>query len=336
MLKAYSIRDRVIDKKINESQARNLEIIVTRVLGADEQGKPGEIKLYKTDRNIENHKLHWFAKEILNQPPIAQKMEAFSDRLAEDLLEAEMNEDQSTRNKNILEGVLIVKISWERLILLKLEDIEAIDPITFEIKSSIGLDRAYLKAAIFSGDESSIRVIDRQRQVANFWSSKFLKLVPVRTDVDNTKAIADAINNQQLLNDDTFTAEEKETATLVLAEHLTKESHFDLQEVSDLLKAKFPDKLLELSSLFQANVLQTIDEQFEISIDTINAAFRKKIRLNRYITIVMDNFYMAKDSLLFDEKQFLSNNVLEIVVDDSCRDNVLASLKIAEKPVFLQ
>ena len=326
MLKAYSISDMVIDQKINETQAGNLEIIVKRVLGADEQGKPGEVKLYKTDKNIENHKLHWYAKEILNQLPIPQKMETFCNRLAEDLLKAELNEDQLTRNKNILEGVLIVKISGERLILLKLEDVEAIDPNTFEIKSIIGLDRAYLKAAIFSGDESSIRIIDRQRQVANFWSSKFLELVPVRTDSDNTKAIVDAINNQQALNNDIFTVEEIETATSVLAEYLTYESHFDLQEAGELLQVQFPNKPNLVSELFHPTFLQSIDEQFDISGKTIKTAFQKRIRLNEYISLVIDNIYMVKGSQLIDESQVLSNRVLGISIDESYFDDVIETL----------
>lgn len=323
MLKAYSIRDLAVDRKIDETQARNLDIIITRVLGADELGKPGEVKLYQIDKNVSNHKLARYSKEFLNQPIQKKYADAFCDQLADDLLKAEFTEDQSTRNKNILEGSLIIKISSERLILLKLEDVEAIDPTTFEIRTSIGLDRSYLKAAIFTGDESSIHVVDRQRQVANFWSSKFLQLIPVRTDLDNTQIVADAINNCQVLNKETFSTDEISKATPLLAEYITNESHFDLQETTQIILDKFPDKINEVTSLFQHDFLQSIDEQFDISGQVVAAAFRRKIILNELVTIVISNIYRAKSSQLINFKDILSTGELNIKVQDDYLKNVL-------------
>jgi hypothetical protein len=326
MLKAYSIREKVFDLNINETQSGNIEKIIKRVLGEDEHGKPGEVKLFNTDKNIENHKLHRFATEIMKEPSNSEKVEAFCDRLAEDLLKAELIEDQSTRNKNILEGVLIVKITEDRLILLKFEDVEVIDRITFEIRSTIGLDRAYLKAAIFTGDETTIRIIDRQRQVANFWSSKFLELIPVRTDEDNTLAVANSITRQEVLNEETYSKEEIKTATFVLAEYLTKESHFDLREASDLLLAKFPGKPLELTSLFQVGFLQSIDEQFDVSTKAINVAFQRKVKLNEYVTLVINNIFMARNGQLINEQMINSSREIGIRIDDSCFNDVLEIL----------
>lgn len=326
MLKAYSIRDLAVDRKIDETQAQNLDIIITRVLGADELGKPGEVKLYQIDKNVSNHKLARYSKEFLNKPIQKNYADAFCDQLADDLLKAEFTEDQSTRNKNILEGSLIIKISPERLILLKLEDVEAIDPTTFEIRTSIGLDRSYLKAAIFTGDESSIRVVDRQRQVANFWSSKFLQLIPVRTDLDNTQIVADAINNCQVLNKETFSTDEISKATPLLAEYITNESHFDLQEITKIILDKFPDKINEVTPLFQHDFLQSIDEQFDISGQVVAATFRRKIILNELVTIVIGNIYRAKSSQLINFKDILSTGELNIKVQDDYLENVLIEI----------
>jgi len=325
MLKAYSIKETVIDQEISQPRAQNLDIIIKRVLGEDEQGKPGEVKLYRIDKNIENHRLRWFVKEVLNQLQDEQKMEEFCDQLAGDLLRAEFIEDETIRNKNILQGVLIIKITEQKIVLIKLEEIEAIDPITFAIRSNIGLDRAYLKAAVFTGDESSIRVIDRQRQVANFWSSKFLQLIPVRTDLDNTQIIANAINENKVLNNDAFTNDEAKNVNSMLAEYVTKESHFDLQEVKDILQVSFPDKPSTISSLFQADFLQSIDEQFEISGKTISAAFRKTIQVNELVTIVISNIHRAKNSQFIDGEKVRSTRVIEIVVEDAYLNDVMAT-----------
>jgi len=323
MIKAYSIGKSVVDHNVDKKQTENLEIIIRRVLGQDELGRPGEVKLYKVDKNISNHKFSRYAEDFLHHELNEARASVFCDQLADNLLKAELTEDQSTRNKNILAGILIIKISSESLILIKLEDVEVIDPITFEIKSTIGLERAYLKAAIFTGDESSVRVIDRQRQVANFWSSKFLQLIPVRTDLDNTQIIADAINNHQVLNEETFSSEEIDTATSILAEYVTKGSHFDLKDATELLQEKFPDKKPEMSSLFQSDFLQSIDEQFEISSKAINIAFRKKIKVNEVTTIDISNFYHAKKGQFIEIEEIQKTRMLKIKVQDDYLDSVL-------------
>lgn len=328
MLRAYTIKDIVVDREIDASQAKNLNIIITRVLGQDELGKPGEVKLFKIDKNIENHKLCWYAKEMLNQPSDKQRMIDFCDQLADDLLKAELTEDQLARNQNILEGILIIKLTPGRLILIKLEDVEAIDPETFEIKSIIGLDRVYLKAAIFTGDEQSIHVIDRQRQVANFWSSKFLKLIPVRTDSDNTQYVADAINKNQVFNQDTFTEGEIEIARSVMADYITKESHFDLQEINDLVHVKFPEKSNKIESVYNHEFLQSIDEQFEVSGSIVAVAFRRKIQVNELVSIIINNIYRAKCSQLIDGERVRSTRTLEIQVEDAYLNGVLETFTV--------
>lgn len=312
MLQVYEISDQVTKRDIDANQTEKIQVIIRLVLGEDRMGKPSETRLYKVDENKKSHKFIEYKKNFMDKSATSDQNNRFCDGLADDLLKAELVEDKTQRNKNIKEGTLIVEVTSTRLVVMKLEKVNTIDFDTFDIKTNIGLDRDYFKAAVFTGNTMEIKVVDRQRRVANFWSSKFLELVAVRTSADNTDFIADAVNNNQLFANDIFFDGELEDATKIVAEYLISERSFDLQEISEIIASNFPEKQLDKDELFEPDFLNSIDEQFEISHRKLSVAFCKKIKLNDYTTLVIENYPITKKSQLLS----VSGDLVKIKIDD--------------------
>ena len=110
-IKSYSIKDEVVEEVLQDIDIENLDKVFKKVFAAESMGHL-KIDCYADDCSIlSNYKNNDFFDINI---------------FAEKLLSSEMKSDGS-RNKQIVEGHLFIKIQDKSLVLLKLENIEVID-----------------------------------------------------------------------------------------------------------------------------------------------------------------------------------------------------------------
>jgi len=149
---------------------------ITESLVQEEQLKPIDIENIKkvfnkifSPQNTDHLKIDCYANEnsILSQYQVNRKTFSMH-RFAEELRLSELKRD-GTRNKQITEGNLFIKEESNRLILLKLENIEVIDKEkNYEMRTSFSTESNYYKGCILGDDLKSITIIDISKSVAKY------------------------------------------------------------------------------------------------------------------------------------------------------------------------
>lgn len=328
MIRAYTISDSVELRALSLQQTDNIDIIINRVLGVGGRGKIGEIQKYLIDPSYSDHVLVRYKNEVYGKQEDSDKMKQLSDILAQDLFQAELKIDdkKEERNNQIKQGVFIVKITSSILILLKLEDFEAIDAETFELKKTFGTDRNYFKAAIYSGKDD-VNIIDRSRIVAMFWYDKFLHLLPYRSNELNTKNIAEALSNENLFNRDYLPNKKIKEAEKIVTRHLHSEKKFDVAQLVEDLFFQLELDGKPNNTILNQEVLQDIDEQFEIDQKVISNFFRRKFIVNDYAVLELSDLVGAMDAQAINVSQIRETGIISIKVGDKYKDALLKSIE---------
>lgn len=187
----YNISDKVEKRTdITDSYIDNINKIFVNLLGDREEGISGQARRYAIDPDLEMHKLLKLKRDYFNSQR-TEELINFLDSFASDLLQAELvqgrKDGNKRRNKRIAQGTLLIKMLENKIILLKLLELDGIDKETFEIIGELGAVRNYYKAAIYSGKE--INIVDKNK--SKYWVEKFLNVQPVRDGLADTKVEID-------------------------------------------------------------------------------------------------------------------------------------------------
>lgn len=320
VLKVYQITDRVIiQSNLTDEQKTNINLIFKKILGVDEKGKSGEIKKFIINKDIENHKL-LKVKTILsdnkNDLDIVSKI---LDSFADELLHAELVNDGDSirRNKNITQGTLFIKMKSNMIIFLKLDEIVIIDKETFAMSDSYSIDRKYYKAAIYSGDD--VDVIDKNnKNVANYWAKRFLKIIPKRDDKQNTKVLADLVKSKDILNKNILDLSYGEEIYNAIQHYINNENIFDVNDLYEYISNRVQNIELSLYDIFNIDKLNLIDSSFHIDKNEINKAYEESLRVNKNISLKFDNIFNAYHR----GEVLLEDNKLIIKVHDEYKNKI--------------
>lgn len=209
--------------------------------------------------------------------------------LASNLHQAEQKKD-GTRNGQITEGYLFVKIENSQLTLLKLENIEVVDKEQhYAMRTSFSTETNYYKGCIFKGDLDNITVIDKNPSIAKYWREKFLKLSLNRDEYQNSKELIlllkeDKLFAQNIRSQENFKSVKEETENYIF-----ETENFDKVRVADLLRTKgFIDKT-KLNEIFSESS-KDIDTEFAISKKAVKEAYKKTIQVSEDTKIYSDNY----------------------------------------------
>lgn len=263
----------------------------------EEQLKPIDIDNIKKvfdkifhPENTDHLKIDCYANEnsILNQYQDDRK--SFSmDRFAEELRLAELKRD-GTRNKQITEGNLFIKKESNRLILLKLENIEVIDKEkNYEMRTSFSTESNYYKGCILGNDLKNITIVDKNKSVAKYWREGFLNLSLNRDEYQNSKELIELLKEDQLFtqtlkNKDNFREIKDQTENFIF-----QTDTFDKVNFADILRSKNLIEEIDLNKIY-SDKSKKLDTEFLISKIAIKEDYNKTIYVSEETKIHTDNY----------------------------------------------
>jgi len=320
----YSIGEVVEpDDSLTQEKKDNLGKIIRDVLGVEETGQPGEIRKYKIEEgNAETHKITYFRHHFLDGKSDESKLSEFMKSLAQDLLNAELvkgKEGELRRHKRITPGILIIKYSKSKLLLLKLEETNSIDKKTYETRSSFMSDKRYFKAAVITGE--SIYIIDNSRRVANYWAEKFLKLIQVRDNITNTTKLAKLLTEDKLISSMITDEEERKTTKRILQQLAFEQSYFVADRWLDEINNELPEGVenyATIQDVFAPDALEQLDDMFQIDKKIISKKLKTILTVAENITIQAINI----DLLIRRNEMNYIDGIIRITVPIKNRDEV--------------
>lgn len=298
----YSIGEFVSKRDdIDLVKSANIEKVITKILGNNELGLPGEIRRYKIDDAFLPD--HGFQR-IRSKDLTDAKRNQIADDFARDLFDAEciQNEKVKRRDLRITAGMLIVKIDEHKVVILKLEDNVIVDKETFILADSFSVDRKYYKAAIsYNG---GVNIVDKKQGPANYWTSKFLNLTPMRDDKTNTQDIMNYLANGTLFCKDAF-ADDKDSDKLnsSIKKYLKNSEKFELEDLVKRIQDNMQRDDIHLTTIFSSDFLKSVDADFVIDKKTVHKNLHAEIQLSRNTKIVSEDIEesILSDEMIFDE-----------------------------------
>lgn len=318
----FTITDKCIqDNNINNKKAKNLDRIISSVLGDNKEGRPGEIKNFKIKESIDLHKISQYRDNFSLLKETNPELEMFIVGLAQDLLETELVEEKDgTKRRNMLitPGVLIIQREIDKLILLKLEETESYEKESFEPKDAFVAERRYYKAAIIT--MNSIKIIDKNRKVANYWIN-FLKLEKENDDSEITKNLISKFKSDDLVLKEIDPKIRKEINNVV-RRLILSETRFESEDWLDELNNELNKKGItfqNIEDVFTGDSLNFMDESFVIDKVIAKRAFKTTIILSKQITIEAINIETA---IRNQKIQYLNGNLL-IEVAEEFKERIL-------------
>ncbi len=278
---------------IDDQKKENITKVIREILGPSESGKVGEINKYKI--NLDEFPDHKLAR-VSSVQNRQNANEQFWDSFATDLLKAELVTDgkgEFRRNQTILQGILIIKATDQRVIFLKLEEtLTWVDKQTFTISEALSIDKKYYKAAIYDG--LSINVIDKNANIAKFWVSVFLKIEPLRTPTINTSDLMNLFTQKKIFSPDIYEEEDYPKLKTEFQNYINTETEFDLEEFSDLLRGIPGMDQYERMGIYSTELLSTIDNNFVLDKQVIDHALTEVLTPNKYAKVTVSNFPNAR------------------------------------------
>lgn len=319
----FSITDRCErDETIDENKIINLDKIITSILGQNGNGRPGEIQHFKIPDTDMDHKVKIIRDNYLCLSTVDSIYSSFLTDFANDLLEAELVEEKDgskRRHKKITPGILLVKHEKDKLTLLKLEETNSIDKITYELKSAFMTDRRYYKAAIIIKD--SINVIDKNRKVANYWAYDFLHLERERDDKQNTDYLINIIINDELVSKDIADTSIRKKISGLMREFVLSESRFEpeewLDEINNVINAE-GISFSNIMDVFSSEVLEFLDESFEIDKNIARKKLKTVIEISQDLRIEAINIEVAIKAQTIS----FENGYIQVIVPPENRDKI--------------
>ena len=207
---------------------------------------------------------------------------------ADKLLAAEKNKIGDCRKKSIQEGFLFVKSHESSLYLMKLQKIEDVDAITFELKGALGSDNNYYKLCVFEKDFDNIIIVDKNTKLAQYWFQSFLGLVRQRNEDDNTKLLVRLIEEKKLFNNNIVDSNSIDKLYKITENYLFDNKLFDKSILKDLLNSKLLIDENELSNVFSTDSCD-IDFEFNLSDKIMKEKYKKVMKISDDTEIKTDN-----------------------------------------------
>lgn len=182
-----------------------------------------------------------------------------------DLLTAEQVKDGSKRNKQITQGFLFFKYTQSSLLIVKLEDEAGIDKETFAEIDKLGIRREFCKVCIYQcGQNTSIKVIDKNIKIAEYWSTKFLKLERTRDKFVNTEDILNIFENprDEFFSQEIYAREDSNEIKKRAREYFLVSQKFDKESLFQSLQ--IDDENLSSDNFLQESLFKNMDSSFFI------------------------------------------------------------------------
>ncbi|EIU5654344.1 hypothetical protein E1Q28_002938, partial [Listeria monocytogenes] len=208
---------------------------------------------------------------------------------AEELRKAELKGD-GTRNKQITEGNLFIKKESNRLILLKLENIEVIDKEkNYEMRTSFSTESNYYKGCILGNDLNKITIIDKNKSVAKYWREGFLNLSLNRNEYQNSKELIEMLKEDKLFTETLMSQDNFQEIKDQTENYIFSNDSFDKVNLAELLRVKHLIEEKELNKIY-SDESKKIDTEFSISKQAVKEDYNKTIYISPETKIYTENY----------------------------------------------
>ncbi|MEG0327130.1 MAG: hypothetical protein RR565_02735 [Erysipelothrix sp.] len=318
MIKVYYIGDEVVEKQnIGNVELNNIVKIFESLLGDDLNGTNEDRYQYYIDND--DHFLKKFSDNYF-QNGVNIGDFVFAD-IANRLLEAELVDDGTRRNKKIKQGILFEYYQDQKLIFLKLEQMESIDQETFEMREGYSIDKKYYKGMIYTGNPENIIVIDKTGKVANYWSESFLGLLRSRDNKANTEEIVKFIKKKQFFREG---LDEESYYYRKLIGFVKNSRGFDYETIFTYLGLLSEDDTTD--SLKQRyiddTVVKKLDAQFDFTYEEKSKLFDVELNPSEFMKIRVSDLSEAADR----RDIYIENGNLIIPIEEGKLENITRKL----------
>ncbi|MCP7290516.1 hypothetical protein JKU53_00005, partial [Listeria monocytogenes] len=223
-IKVFDINESVYEEQLEQIDIENINKVFSKIFS------PENTDHLKIDCRINDKSILKKYKE--NQSVFEMIM------FAEELRKAELKGD-GTRNKQITEGNLFIKKESNRLILLKLENIEVIDKEkNYEMRTSFSTESNYYKGCILGNDLNKITIIDKNKSVAKYWREGFLNLSLNRNEYQNSKELIEMLKEDKLFTETLMSQDNFQEIKDQTENYIFSNDSFDKVNLAELLRVK--------------------------------------------------------------------------------------------------
>ncbi|MGV3003799.1 hypothetical protein [Aerococcus urinaeequi] len=309
VVKVFDINETVHEEELNEIDIENINKVFSKIF-SPENTDHLKIDCYANENSI--------LKKYKDNPNNFQLI-AFANELGR----AEQKND-GTRNKQITEGNLFVKRETNRLILLKLENIEVIDKEkNYEMRTSFSTESNYYKGCILGDDLKQITIIDKNKSVAKYWREGFLDLSLNRDEYQNSKELIELLKEDNLFARGLMGQENFQKIKEQTENYIFSKDSFDKVDLSEILREK---KLIEEKNLNEiySEGSKKIDTEFSLSKRAIKEDYNKTIYISPETKIYTENYVklVKRQGIEYQDGKLI------LSVDESFIDDLPTELRV--------
>lgn len=245
---------------------------------------------------------------------------------ANELHNAEKKQD-GTRNKQITEGYLFIKQETNRLVLLKLENIEVIDKEkNYEMRKSFSTEANYYKGCIFNQNNTkNITVIDKNKAIAKYWRENFLDLSLNRDELQNSTELIDLLESNYLFTNSIQTQGNFENIKKFTENFIFDNTTFDKIVLGNELRT---NKLISYTNLndIYSEESKVLDAEFNISKKAIRDKYKKTIQISEDTKIYTDNYsrLYSRQGIRFEDGKIIlsvNDNFIDLLPEELIDEN---------------
>lgn len=274
-IKVFDINESVYEEQLEQIDIKNINKVFSKIFS------PENTDHLKIDCRINENSI--LKKYNDNQSDF--EMMVFADELRK----AELKSD-GTRNKQITEGNLFVKKESNRLILLKLENIEVIDKEkNYEMRTSFSTESNYYKGCIVGDDLNKITIIDKNKSVAKYWREGFLNLSLNRDEYQNSKELIELLKENKLFADALVAQDNFQEIKDQTENYIFTNNSFDKIGLAELLRVNKLIEEKELNKIY-SDESKKIDTEFSISKKAVKEDYNKTIYISSETKIYTENY----------------------------------------------
>ncbi|MCJ74330.1 hypothetical protein DOV16_08275, partial [Listeria monocytogenes] len=271
----FDINESVYEEQLEQIDIENINKVFSKIFS------PENTDHLKIDCRINDKSILKKYKE--NQSVFEMIM------FAEELRKAELKGD-GTRNKQITEGNLFIKKESNRLILLKLENIEVIDKEkNYEMRTSFSTESNYYKGCILGNDLNKITIIDKNKSVAKYWREGFLNLSLNRNEYQNSKELIEMLKEDKLFTETLMSQDNFQEIKDQTENYIFSNDSFDKVNLAELLRVKHLIEEKELNKIY-SDESKKIDTEFSISKQAVKEDYNKTIYISPETKIYTENY----------------------------------------------
>lgn len=275
VVKVFDITENVREEELNELDVININKVFSKIFAP---------------KNTDHLKIDCYANESSILKKYSENSEEFElIEFANELENAEQKNDGS-RNKQITEGNLFIKKEPNRLILLKLENIEVIDKEkNYEMRNTFSTESNYYKGCILGDDLQKITIIDKNKSVARYWRENFLDLSLNKDSYQNSKQLIELLKNNNLFESELMQQEKFKKIKEYTENYIFTNDTFDKVHLSQNLSQ---EKLISEKNLNEiySEESKKIDTEFSLSKKAIKEDYHKTINVSPDTKIYTENY----------------------------------------------